>query len=50
MVFPLSRITSTPSAMGLGAGFARALAPKMAMEAMTKEVNCMMNVLMVLDD
>ena len=47
MVIPSRRITSTPMAMGFGAGFA--MAPKMAMEAMRKMLVCMMDGLMVLE-
>lgn len=46
IVSPSRRITSIP--IGLGAGFA--MAPKMAIEAIMKEVVCIMNDLIVLDD
>ena len=45
IVSPSRRITSMP--VGLGAGCA--MAPKMAIEAMMKEVDCIMNDLIVLE-
>lgn len=45
VVSPSPRITSIP--IGLGAGLA--MAPKMAIEAMMKEVVCIMNDLIVLE-